>query len=84
MYLLDTDTLIYWLNGNQNIEQKALHVGLDNLYYSIISKAELYFGAYNSSSVQQNLSNIQTLAQSCPCDLLMTKPPNSLAKSNPT
>lgn len=63
MYLLDTDTLIYWLNGNQKIERKAQSIGLDSLYYSVISKAELYFGAYNSSSVQQNLSNIQTLSQ---------------------
>ena len=63
MYLLDTDTLIYWLNGNQEIERKAQSVGLDSLYYAIISKAELYFGAYNSSYVQQNLSNIQTLSQ---------------------
>ena len=63
MYLLDTDTLIYWLNGNQEIERKAQSVGLDSLYYAIISKAELYFGAYNSSYIQQNLSNIQTLSQ---------------------
>ncbi len=49
MYLLDTDTLIYWLNGNQNIERKAQSIGMDSLYYSVISKAELYFGAYNSS-----------------------------------
>ena len=63
MYLLDTDTLIYWLNGNQNIERKAQSIEMDSLYYSVISKAELYFGAYNSSYVQQNLSNIQTLSQ---------------------
>ena len=36
---------------------------MDSLYYPVISKAELYFGAYNSSYVQQNLSNIQTLSQ---------------------
>lgn len=63
MYLLDTDTLIYWLNGNQKIERKAQSIGMDSLYYSVNSKAELYFGAYNSSYVQQNLSNIQTLSQ---------------------
>ena len=31
MYLLDTDTLIYWLNGNQKIEQKAQSIGMDSL-----------------------------------------------------
>ena len=62
-YLLDTDTLIYWLKGDPNIEQKALAIGLDQIAYSIISQAELYFGAYNSTYVQQNLLNIQKLSQ---------------------
>jgi len=52
-YLLDTDTLIYWLKGNKNIEEKALTIGLDQLRYSIISHAELYFGAYNSEQKEK-------------------------------
>lgn len=54
-YLLDTDTLIYWLKGNKNIEEKALTIGLDQLGYSIISHAELYFGAYNSEQKDKNI-----------------------------
>ena len=27
-YLLDTDTCIYWLKGNEDIEERALKVGL--------------------------------------------------------
>jgi len=57
-YLLDTDTLVYWLNGNQHIEGKAMSVGLDRIGYSIISKAELYYGAYNSKRIQKNLENL--------------------------
>ena len=62
-YLLDTDTLIYWLKGNKNIEEKALTIGLDQLGYSIISHAELYFGAYNSEQKDKNLKAIQVVYQ---------------------
>lgn len=62
-YLLDTDTIIYWLKGNQDIEAKACMAGLDALAYSIISHAELYFGAYNSEQVEKNLQAIQLLRQ---------------------
>ncbi len=63
IYLLDTDILIYWLNGNNIIERQALSVRLSNISYSIISYAELYFGAYNSKNIQQDLDNIRQVAQ---------------------
>ena len=62
-YLLDTDTLIYWFKGNQNIEKAAVHIGLQDMGYSIISHAELYFGAYNSQQKQKNLNAIQIIQQ---------------------
>lgn len=62
-YLLDTDTIIYWLNGNQDIEDRAISVGLENISCSIISKAELYYGAYNSEYVEQNLAGIRILSE---------------------
>lgn len=62
-YLLDTDTLIFWLKGNKKIEEKALSVGLELLGYSIISHAELYFGAYNSEQIDKNLSAIEIVKQ---------------------
>jgi tRNA(fMet)-specific endonuclease VapC len=62
-YLLDTDTLIYWLKGNRNIEKKALQISLEHIGYSIISKAELFYGAYNSKSVQRNLDNLNKIDQ---------------------
>ncbi len=62
-YLLDTDTLIFWLKGNKKIEEKALSVGLELIGYSIISHAELYFGAYNSEQIDKNLSAIEIVKQ---------------------
>lgn len=62
-YLLDTDTLIYWLKGNNAIEQKALAIGLQRLSYSIISHAELCFGAYHSQQKEKNLKAIQVVNQ---------------------
>jgi tRNA(fMet)-specific endonuclease VapC len=62
-YLFDTDILIYWLKGNQAIEKKAVAIGLENIGYSIISLAELYFGAYNSEQIDKNLQAIKTVQQ---------------------
>jgi len=61
-YLIDTDIIIYWLKGNTRIEQRVQRVGLENIGFSIISQAELYFGAYNSSYPTKNLAKIQLLA----------------------
>ncbi|EDN66804.1 conserved hypothetical protein [Beggiatoa sp. PS] len=59
MYLFDTDTIIYWLNGNQTIENKVNAMGLDKIAYSIISQAELYFGAYQSNYIKENLTGFE-------------------------
>jgi len=57
-YVLDTDTCIYWLKGNVKIRRKIEQVGPDNLKVTIITLAELIYGAYNSQKVKQNLKNI--------------------------
>lgn len=62
-YLLDTDTLIYWLKGNQQIEKMAINIGLNQLSYSIISYAELCYGAYNSQQKDKNLQAVQLIQQ---------------------
>jgi tRNA(fMet)-specific endonuclease VapC len=62
-YLFDIDILIYWLKGNQAIERNAVAIGLENIGYSIISLAELYFGAYNSEQIDKNLQAIQIVQQ---------------------
>jgi len=57
-YVLDTDTCIYWLNGEGKIRTKVEQVGPDNLRMTIITLAELRYVAYNSQNVRENLKNI--------------------------
>ena len=57
-YVLDTDTCIYWLKGEDKIRKKIEQVGSDNLKMTIITLAELLYGAYNSQKVKENLQNI--------------------------
>lgn len=57
-YVLDTDTCIYWLKGNERIRQKVLQVGTESLGLTVVTLAELKFGAYNSKKVKENLKNI--------------------------
>ena len=58
MYIFDTDTAIYWLKGNEQIRNRVLQVGPDNLRITMVTLAELKFGAYNSQRQEQNLSHI--------------------------
>lgn len=58
-HLLDTDICIYWLNGRPEIRAHALAIGITNLAVSSITAAELYFGAYNSARVAQNLGRAE-------------------------
>lgn len=60
-YLLDTDICVYWLKGNERIEQKVLSVRIDNIFISFINVSELYYGAYKSQRVAQNLDIIREL-----------------------
>ena len=45
-YLLDTNILIEFMNGNSFVVKRVLEVGIDHCYMSVISLHELYFGAY--------------------------------------
>ncbi len=57
-YILDTDTCIYWLNGDEKIRKTVKKVGTDILKATVITFAELRFGAYNSHKVNENIKNI--------------------------
>jgi tRNA(fMet)-specific endonuclease VapC len=65
-YLLDTDTCIYWLNGRQPVREKLLAVGWDEVCICVITAAELYYGAYNSNRVSENLANAEDFIQNLP------------------
>ncbi len=59
-YLLDTDIIIYWLNNTYpSIQQRIEHVDNNQIYISSITVAELYFGAYNSSKIDENINLLE-------------------------
>jgi tRNA(fMet)-specific endonuclease VapC len=63
-YLLDTNICVYWLKGDEHIEQKVLSAGIDNIAISFVNVSELYYGAYTSQRVDQNMlsSNASPIA----------------------
>lgn len=65
-YLLDTDTCIYWLKGREAVKQNVLAVGYSAIAISVITVAELYFGAYNSTKISENLATAEKFIQSLP------------------
>lgn len=61
-YLLDTDIIIYWLkNKYPKINQKINAISNEYIFISSIAVAELYFGAYNSTKKEENISLIDEL-----------------------
>ncbi len=58
-YLLDTDTCIYLLNGNESLKKKVKEIGVFSLAVTNSVLAELCFGAYNSKKVEENLKRIE-------------------------
>lgn len=65
-YLLDTDTCIYWLRDRYSIREKVKQVGWDEISICVITVAELYFGAYNSNRVTENLERAEIFIQELP------------------
>lgn len=59
-YLLDTDTCVFLLKGAPEVEQQRLRVGVDTVAISVITQAELTFGAYHSQRVQSNRERVAT------------------------
>ena len=49
-YLLDTNTCVFYLRGKLNLDELFRDKGLDNIYVSEITVAELRFGAENSNN----------------------------------
>ncbi|MEN4046863.1 PIN domain-containing protein [Sulfurimonas sp. NW15] len=58
-YLIDSDILIYFLKGKQEVVQMLSQIPIDDLYISRINYTELIYGAYNSSKINQNLKIIE-------------------------
>ncbi len=58
-YILDTDTLIYFLKGQQSVVERMSIVSPSDLSTTIINQTELLYGAFNSQKKEQNLKKIQ-------------------------
>ena len=63
-YLIDSDILIYFLKGKQEVVEKLSQIPIDDLYISRINYTELIYGAYNSSKINQNLKVIEPFLES--------------------
>ena len=64
MYLLDTDTIIYNLKGNDAVKRNLQNHFSDPMKLCVITLMELYFGAYKSERVPANLARVRTLENS--------------------
>lgn len=58
IYLWDSVTTIHFIKKNQNIKQKLDSVGDENVFLCHIVLGELFFGAYNSRRIQENLKTV--------------------------
>jgi predicted nucleic acid-binding protein len=64
MYLLDTDTVIFSLKGNETVRKNLQDHLNDPIKISIVTCMELYYGAYKSQKVASNLAKVKNLEQS--------------------
>lgn len=64
MFLLDTDTIIYNLKGNEAIQKNLQHYIDAPLKISVITLMELYYGAYKSEKFSSNLAKVRTIENS--------------------
>ncbi|MEH1871286.1 PIN domain-containing protein [Nostoc sp.] len=65
-YLLDTDTCIYWIKDINSVRTKVREIGWEQISICTITVAELYFGAYNSQRVVENLTRAEDFIQNLP------------------
>ena len=63
-YLLDTDICIYWLKGKATVRAKIEQIDRSDIAICVITATELYFGAYNSDKIEQNLKTAENFIQS--------------------
>ena len=64
MFLLHTDTVIYIMKGNANVQKNLRQHINDSISISVTTLMELYYGAYKSEKISANLVKIKTLEQS--------------------
>jgi len=60
-FIIDTDICIYWLKGNENIERNIIKNGFENVFITVITECELFYGAFKSAKKEKNLTIIEEL-----------------------
>ncbi len=63
MYLLDTDTIIYNLKGDDQVRRSLREHLQEPMKISIITLMELYYGAYKSHRQDANLAKVKSIEQ---------------------
>ena len=64
IYVLDTDTCIYFLNGTfQSIAEEISSHPLEDLAITAVSVAELYYGAHHSARKTGNIEMLEQFVQ---------------------
>lgn len=63
IYLLDTDTIVHMLRGNRVVADRIRTVGDDHVATTAINLAELYFGAFHSTRVDENIRTVDAFRQ---------------------
>ena len=66
MFLLDTDTLIFFLKGQDRVVENFKVSCGEPKAFSVISYGELLYGAHKSARVQENLAKVYRLAEIYP------------------
>ncbi len=61
-FLLDTDTCIYWLRGRESIRERVTALGLATLGISVITLAELRYGAACSARPEANQRTVDAFS----------------------
>jgi tRNA(fMet)-specific endonuclease VapC len=56
--VIDSDILIYFLKGQQEIVDKLSACPIEHLFTTRINVAELLYGVFNSVKVEQNLAKV--------------------------
>lgn len=65
-YLLDTDTLIYFLKGERSVVDTLSKKSSSDLATTIINHSELFFGAFNSARKKENFEVVSGLLKTLP------------------
>ena len=66
MFLIDTDIIIYSLKGDQRVLENLRSHAKSPKAISMISYAELLYGARNSNRIQENLAKVYRVRETFP------------------